>query len=189
MTAPRRKPPAKRKASARHKAPAKRKAKPGRKPRPPRATSAKPRLPHISCIQRRGPLSVWLVDGAYIRKNVDEEFSNFGHHFSFTRIPKNEIWIDQETHPDEQQFFIRHAIVERRLLRTGMDYEKARLLANREERKMRVAAGDLKKVVRGNKLPDARLVHRELWKTLTNGVQVWFVEGRLVRSVYDIDFT
>jgi hypothetical protein len=120
---------------------------------------------------------------------VDEEFSNFGHHYSFTKIPKNEIWIDQETHPDEQRFFIGHAVVERRLLRTGMDYEKARRLANRAERTMRVADGDLKKLTHGKGLPDAKLVRRELWKALPNGVQVWFVLGRLVRSMYDIDFT
>lgn len=154
-----------------------------------RMTKRKRRLPYLSCLQRRGPLSVWLVDGSYVRKNVDEEFSNFGHHFSFSTIPTNEIWIDQEAQPDEQRFFIRHAAVERRLLRAGVEYEKARRLANRAERAMRVASGDLKKVMRGKELPDAQLVHRELWKTLPSGVQVWFVNGRLVRSVYDIDFT
>jgi hypothetical protein len=142
-----------------------------------------------SCLERRGPLSVWLVDGSYIRKNIDEEFSNFGHHYSTAEVPANEIWIDQESDQDEQRFFIRHAVVERDLMRKGSDYDTARKAANREERKMRVAAGDLKKVVKGKAMPNPTLVHLKIWKTLPDGVQVWFVNGRLVRSVFDIEFT
>ena len=155
----------------------------------PKKAPAKRRAPYVNCLERRGPLSVWLVDGSYIRKNIDEEFSNFGHHFSTPKVPLSEIWIDKETDPDEQRFFIRHAVVERQKMREGVDYDTARRAANRIERRMRVAAGDLKKVIRGKNLPDAKLVHRQLWKTLPNGVQVWFVKGRLVRSVYDIEFT
>jgi len=134
-------------------------------------------------------LAVWVVDGAYVRKNIDEEFSNFAHHFSTPEVRKNEIWIDEETDPDEQRFFIHHAVVERRLMQRGLNYDAARKRANAEERKLRVAAGDLRKVIRGKNLPDATRVHRDLWKTLPSGVQVWFVKGRLVRSVYDIEFT
>ena len=147
------------------------------------------RPPYVLCLERRGPLAVWLVDGSYVRKNIDEEFSNFAHHYSLSEIPKNEIWIDQETDQDEQRFFVHHAVLERRLMRDGADYDTARRAANREERRLRVAAGDLRKVIRGKALPDATKVHRDLWKTLPNGVQVWFVKGRLVRSVYDIEFT
>ena len=156
---------------------------------PRKRRTIEPRLPKVRLLQRRGPLSVWLVNGSYIRKNIDEEFSNFGHHWSVAEIPAKEIWIDQETDSDEQRFFIRHAIVERRMLRGGADYDVARHAANREERRMRVEAGDLRKVIKGKALPDATRVHRDLWKTLANGVQVWFVKGRLVRSVYDIEFT
>ena len=147
------------------------------------------RPPYVLCLERRGPLAVWLVDGSYVRKNIDEEFSNFAHHYSLSEIPKNQIWIDQETDQDEQRFFVHHAVLERRLMRDGADYDTARRAANREERRLRVAAGDLRKVIRGKALPDATKVHRDLWKTLPNGVQVWFVKGRLVRSVYDIEFT
>ena len=120
---------------------------------------------------------------------MDEEFSNFAHHFSTPEIPRNEIWIDGETDPDEVRFFLRHALVERRLMAAGSDYDSARRAANKEERRLRVAAGDLRKVTPGKELPDPSRVHRELWKTMPSGVQVWFVKGRLVRSVFDIEFT
>ena len=149
----------------------------------------KRRLPYVRRLERRGPLDVWLVDGSYVRKNIDEEFSNFGHHWSFSEIPEREIWLDHESDPDELKFFIRHAVLERRLMRQGKDYDAARRKANREERKMRASSGDLRKVTDGKSLPRAERVHERLWKKLPNGVSVWFVKGRLVRSVFDVEFT
>jgi hypothetical protein len=134
-------------------------------------------------------VSVWLVDGSYVRKNIDEEFTNFGHHFSIASIPRDEIWLDIEQVPDEQQFFVHHALIERRLMARGMDYEAARTVAIAEERKMRLKAGDMRRVAGGEQLPDVTKVRERLWKALESGVHVWFVKGRLVRSCYDIDFT
>jgi len=145
--------------------------------------------PYVRRLERRGSISIWLVDGAEVRKNIDIEFSNFGSHFDIDEIPMHEIWIDGETDPDEQRFFIAHALTERRLIKAGTDADTARQTANHEERRMRVAAGDLRKVMHGRALPDATKVRRDVWKTLPSGVVVWFVKGRLVRSVYDIEFT
>ena len=147
------------------------------------------RPPYVRRLERRGALDVWLVDGSYVRKNIDEEFSNFGHHWSFREIPENHIWLDHESDPDELKFFTRHAVLERRLMKRGKDYDAARRVANREERKMRAAAGDLRKVTDGKSLPKAERVHERLWKKLPNGVEVWFVKGRLVRSAFDVEFT
>ncbi len=144
---------------------------------------------YVQCLHRRRGVSTWLVNGSYIRRNMDEEFSNFAHHWSLSAIPKNEIWLDQETDADEQRFFIKHATVERALMAKGTGYDEARAAANLAERRMRSKSGDLQKVAPGKSLPQARRVHARLWKTLPNGVQVWFVKGRLVRSVYDIEFT
>ena len=145
--------------------------------------------PYIRRLERRGTVTVWLVDGAEVRKNIDIEFSNFGSSYTIDEIPPNEIWIDAETDPDEQRFFIAQALLERKLRNAGTDADQARQTANHAERRLRVAAGDLRKVMRGRALPDASKVKREIWKVLPSGVQVWFVKGRLVRSVYDIEFT
>ena len=166
------------------KKPAKR--KPAQRAQPQRSS---PRLPYVKLIERRGTLSVWLVDGSYVRRNIDEEFSNFGHHYSCTAIPKNEIWLDQEAVPDEQPFFLHHARVERELMLHGKDSETARAEANKQEREMRVRAGDVRKLHQGKKPVRADVVHARLWKALGNGVHVWFVKGRLVRSLYDVEFT
>jgi hypothetical protein len=151
--------------------------------------SPRRRMPYMRRLEQRGPVSVWLVDGAYVRKNIDEEFSNFGHHYSCSAIPQDEVWLDQETVPDEQRFFLHHACVERELMAQGKDYDAARQVANREEREMRVRAGDVRKLHQGKKPVRAAVVHARLWKALGNGVHVWFVKGRLVRSLYDVEFT
>jgi hypothetical protein len=147
------------------------------------------RLPYVQGLERRGPVSVWIVDGAYVRKNIDEEFSNFGHHYSCSAIPPEEVWLDQEAVPDEQRFFLHHALVERELMAQGKDYDTAREEANRQERQMRLRAGDVRQLRQGKKPLRGALVHERLWKVLGNGVHVWFVKGRLVRSMYDVEFT
>ena len=149
-----------------------------------------PKPPHIEKIDERDDLQIWVVDGTYIRGHVDEEFTNFGQHFRYPYIPEHELWIDREGDPDERHFFIDHLLVERRLMKEGMPYEKALELADREERKERRRAGDVRRLTQGGKrLPSGADVHERLWKKLENGVSVWIVDGRLVRSVFDIDFT
>src|SRR5438105_15663876 len=137
----------------------------------------KPRHPRVKYLGKRGDLAVWLVDGSYVRKNIDEEFSNFGHHYTFTEIPKRELWLDSETDPDEQKFYIGHLRVEYHLREKGIDDDAARKRANAHERRMRLRAGDLRKVKRGKLVPQPDAVHDRLWKALGNGVKVWFVKG------------
>jgi len=150
----------------------------------------KRRLPYLERLLKRRGVEVWMVEGSWVRTNRDEDFSNFGHHWAFPRlIPKHEIWIDQESAPDEHRFYQSHAFLERRLMAGGLDYEMAHRKANEYERKLRITAGDLHKVRDGKDLPQPTKCHTRLWKKLGNGVTVWYVKGRLVRSVFNIDFT
>ena len=149
-----------------------------------------PQPPYIEKVDQRGDLAVWIVDGGYIRGHVDEEFTNFGQHYRYPYIPVHQLWIDQEGHPDERKFFIDHLLVEHQLMAKGVPYAQALEAADREERKERRRAGDLKRLTAGGrKLPDPAQAHERLWKTLESGVSVWIVTGRLVRSAFDIDFT
>jgi hypothetical protein len=145
---------------------------------------------YVEKIQERGDLKIWLVDGTYVRGRIDEEFTNFGQHYRYPFIPLDELWIDSGVKREEARFFIDHLLVEHRLMSEGIPYEKAIDEADRAERKERRRAGDVKKATtRGKAIPDAGRMHVRLWKALENGIRVWIVDGRLVRSVYDIDFT
>jgi hypothetical protein len=152
--------------------------------------SASVKPPYVQQIGERGNIKVWIVDGSYIRGNIDEEFTNFGQHYRYSYIPQNEFWIDQEAEQDEAQFFIDHLLVENRLMAKGMPYEEALVKADQAERKERRRAGDLKLLTHhGKELPKGAQVHERLWKKLENGLTIWIVNGRLVRSVFDVDFT
>ena len=76
--------------------------------------------PYLHYVGARLGVKIWIVDGAYVRKNIDEEFSNFGHHFSIRRDPDSmrSGWTGK-AHPNEQRFFIAHAVVERRTMVDG----------------------------------------------------------------------
>jgi hypothetical protein len=146
--------------------------------------------PYLEKIDQRGDFQVWIVDGAYVRGHIDEEFTNFGQHYRYSYIPDKEFWIDQEAEHDERQFFIDHLLTEHELMAKGMAYADALTEADRLERVERRRAGDIRKVTHGGQaLPNPATVHERLWKRLENGISVWVVNGRLVRSAFDIDFT
>jgi len=146
--------------------------------------------PYLQKDDERGDFQVWIVDGAYVRGHIDEEFTNFGQHYRYPYIPKLEFWIDKEAEHDERSFFIDHLLVEHELMAKGMSYGDALTQADLAEQKERRRSGDVRKVThQGQSLPDPATVHEHLWKKLENGIQVWIVNGRLVRSAYDIDFT
>jgi hypothetical protein len=148
------------------------------------------KLPYLKKVEQRNGLTIWAVDGAYIRGHIDEEFTNFGQHYRYKYIPVNEFWIDLGTKSDEWPFFIDHLLVEHRLMEKGAPYDKAIVEADKEERKGRRRSGDLRNLTKhGIKLPQGRDMHIRLWKKLQGELSVWIVNGRLVRSVFDIDFT
>ncbi len=99
------------------------------------------------------------------------------------------IEIPEDADQKEVSFFIDHLLVEQRLMATGMPYDRAIEKADLAERSERRKSGDVKRVMTGDDLPDPTQLHVRLWKRLENGVSVWIVNGRLVRSVFDIDYT
>ncbi len=145
--------------------------------------------PYVRKVGQRGTITVWVVDGTYVRTHLDEEFTNYGQHYVFACIPKDEFWLDKEAREDEQKFFIDHLLVEHRLMARGVPYDDALTRADRKEMAERKRAGDIRKLTGGKGLPDPKKVHVRLWKALESGVSVWIVDGRLVRSGFDDDFT
>jgi hypothetical protein len=146
-------------------------------------------MPRLSFVRMIGPISVWIVDGAYVRTTIDEEFTNFGFHASSSAIPLNEFWLDKEAVPDEQEFFLRNLVVEEDRIARGASFESALAAGDSAERVERLRAGDAASITPAGRLPDPERMHEILWKTLESGVHVWIVNGRLVRSVFDVDFT
>ncbi len=145
--------------------------------------------PYIERICERNGISVWVVDGTYIRCHIDIEFTNFGQHYRFGFIPVDEFWLDREAAGSEREFFIEHLLIERGLMAGGKSYEEALLTADAKELLARKRARDAVDYQDPAARIDPRMVHLKLLKRLEHGVKAWIVSGRMVRDIFYIDFT
>ena len=91
-------------------------------------------------------MTIWIVDGTYVRTHLDEEFTNYAQPLEFACIPKNEFWIDKEAGNDESQFFIDHLLTEHKLMAKGIPYDDALEAADKVEMAERKKSGDLRKL-------------------------------------------
>jgi len=140
-------------------------------------------------IGRRGRITIWLVNGAAIRRDLEPEFTNFGQHYRFSFIPEYEFWIDKEAVPDERRFFIDRLLTEWYLMKKGVSYSEAADIANTKERSERIKSLDLRKVINNRGRLDISKLHLRLLEKNPDGVSVWLVDGKLVRSIFDVEFT
>lgn len=77
---------------------------------------------------------VYLVDGTYIRDNVDIDFTLGGHEYVYPRyIPKGEVWLDKDINKIEIDNTLRHELTEREKMVGGENYNTAHEKANKEE--------------------------------------------------------
>jgi len=148
--------------------------------------------PYLKKITDISKFAVWEVDGDYIRTNIDEEFTNYGQHYLFNFIPKNEFWIDKERVPGEERFYIDSMLVMNRLMARGMSHNDAAKRADRIERSERRKAelangknkfGKIKREI-------IERIHKKIIrKYSTKDFKIWVINGRKVRDFFFIDFT
>jgi hypothetical protein len=135
---------------------------------------------------------VWIVNGKYIRDNVEEEFTNYGQHYQFPFIPKDEFWVDKERTPGEEKYFIDSMLVINRLISKGVSLKEAIKRANRIEKRERAKSKLMKKELqikkkKGNVL---KTVYKKLIEEYKNKkIKIWIVNGELVRDLFFLDFT
>ncbi|MBU4480425.1 hypothetical protein KKG48_03225 [Patescibacteria group bacterium] len=142
---------------------------------------------YIKQIEQRGKIKIWIVNGAVVRRDLDEEFTNFGQHFRHPIIPEYEFWLDKEAVPDEKNFFIDHLLIEWKLMKIGYSYNDACDVAEKKELSERKKTGDAKKIKNKKQLNEK--IHIKLLKEMKNKIKIWIVDGRLVRDFLDIEFT
>jgi hypothetical protein len=148
--------------------------------------------PYLKLYDRIKGFSVWIVDGGYIRKNIDKEFTNFGQNYRFKFIPKKQLWIDKEYGGDnEAKFYISSMLLMDRLLSKGIKHDKAVEIVNQVERRERTKSklyNDLSKKCK-TKEDILKKIHKKLEKKLPSGLKIWIVNGQLVRDIFFLDFT
>jgi len=135
---------------------------------------------------------VWIVNGKYIRDNIDKEFTNYGQYYQFRFIPKDEFWIDKERNPGEEKYFIESMFVMNRLILKGVEIKDAAKVADRIEKRERSKSKLMKQEVKikKNKGNLLETVYKNLLKKYSfENLKVWIVNGELVRDLFFLDFT
>ena len=147
------------------------------------ATDRVDHVPYIATLGVRDGAKVYVVDGGWVRRELDIEFTNFGVHGRHPFIPPDEVWIDVADNLDDFAFYVTNAALVCARQLTGVPYETALAQAAEAEVTERVMAGD---ATNANANADVRLA---LIGHAADGVSVWMVSGRLVRSRMYLDFT
>jgi len=148
--------------------------------------------PYIKKFGEISKFTVWIVDGKFIRKNIDEEFTNFGQHYRFKFIPENEFWIDKEGKEGEERYYIDSMLTMNRLLAKGMNHDEAVKKADIIERRERAKSNLMKKEIKLRKDHEKLInsVHKKFLKEYSGKkVKIWIVDGEAVRDLFCIDFT
>lgn len=133
---------------------------------------------------------MWLVNGAYVRANICEDFVNFDHHYHLRLIPKNEFWIAKEAKHDETRFYIDRMLAERRMIAAGASYLKANARAELIERAERGKSKMMKRMGRKkfHRHDIIARVHKKMLHRRAGGLKIWLVNGELVRDFFMTDF-
>jgi hypothetical protein len=141
--------------------------------------------PRLRILKRIGGFSVVEVDGSAVRRTLDDNFTNFAHHYTLSAIPRDELWVDRGAKPEEIPIYISHMLTEYRLMASGMPYDKALDVADRAERADR-AKGMFRRESAGVAPEHVKI---RLFGTTPTGIKIWLVNGKAVRDMLDVDFT
>jgi hypothetical protein len=85
----------------------------------------------------RNGISIWIVNGSNVRREIYPDFGFSGNDLAYYFIPKNEIWIDAQISCEETEFSIKCELSERNFMATGENYDKAYENGLKEEIKFR----------------------------------------------------
>ncbi len=73
----------------------------------------------------RSGISVWIVDGAAVRRDIYPDFGLSDNDLACHFIPSKEIWIDGQISCEETEFSIATELYERELMAKGIPYDDA----------------------------------------------------------------
>lgn len=123
----------------------------------------------------------------------DEEFGNFATKNEFPLlIPKGEVWLAQQSIDKEGLFFIANALTQLKEQARGVPEEKAYTEGINVERLLREKLNHLKFRGAGPQKRVPKEIYIDLYTTLPDKestVDVWIVDGNVVRSLYKTDYT
>jgi hypothetical protein len=93
-------------------------------------------------VTKSAGLSIWIVDGANIRRDIFPDFGLSGNDLAYKFIPKYEIWIDGQISCEETRFSIIAETAERDAMARGKNYDDAYTIALKTSLKYRLIEKD-----------------------------------------------
>jgi hypothetical protein len=150
---------------------------------------------HKKRVLRHADYTVYAVNAFAVRDvaRPDEEFGNFAAKDEFPDlIPKGEVWISEKLAGEEGIFFIANALTQLRRQAAGVSPDRAYDDGLEVERLLREKLNGIE--FRNGK-PHKRVpedIYQEQYTALPDPggpVEVWLVDGNLVRSYYKTDYT
>ena len=84
-------------------------------------------------------INVYIVDGDFVRSNINVDFVEGGHHCVYDYIPKDEIWVENMENKEDEYYNFQHEVYEHNLMRANpnMSYNTAHDKAVKRETKQR----------------------------------------------------
>lgn len=83
--------------------------------------------------ESRNGITIWVVNGSLIRKEIYPDFGLSGNGYVYNFIPKGEIWIDGQISCEETGFSISREVLQRELMSKGMNYDQSYQKAIKQE--------------------------------------------------------
>jgi len=145
---------------------------------------------YIKKINTVGDCAVWLVDGALIRKEINENFVKCSINTKSSFVPKNEFWIDEDLDPKEYRYFIDRFIYEKGLLDSGENYAKADKKADEFEKNERQNSVEVLQISESkhSKKDLLEKIKIKVIEKYSDKIKIWLVDGNLVRSFFLLDY-
>lgn len=104
--------------------------------------SLKLRNVYLYRFDRRSGVTVWVVNGSLVRKEIYPDFGFSGNGYVYNFIPKDEVWIDGQISCEETEFSISRELLQRELMSKGMNYDQSYHKAIEQETILRKIKGN-----------------------------------------------
>lgn len=124
---------------------------------------------YIDLPDPEGLVKVWLVNGNLVRSYYKTDYTEGGHGYVYSWVPRREIWIEDGVDRREMPFIVCHEYIERRLMRDErLEYDTAHSICSRFEFDLRKGRGATPLLVSGrhklHKKDLVRLTHDEVYE-------------------------
>jgi hypothetical protein len=147
----------------------------------------------VDLIKEIGSIKVYTVDDTYIRNEIDADFTNSGQHYRYDYIPEFEFWISKDSNVSERNIFIDGLLIEYRLMKAGMPYLEALDYSDRVMKAERRKKSDHIDIgyydPRATQLVKIKQLSAGNSGDILIGIDVWLVDGELVRDLFYAGFT